>query len=172
MAYALEEPPNFGTTTMGSFIHAKSLYDQKIDVDFMIALEMIGYFTDKPHSQNFPLGIMKLGYPTTGNFIAAVGTTGSGSIISKIKKTFNSKTRIPCHSLIAPTWIAGVDFSDHRNYWKFKYKALMITDTAFFRNINYHIIYDMIDTLDFEKMAEVVKGLGYFLLDNYSDASI
>jgi hypothetical protein len=172
VAYALEEPPNFGTTTMGSFIHAKSLYDQKIDVEFMIALEMIGYFTDKPHSQNFPLGIMKLGYPTTGNFIAAVGTIGSGSIISKIKKTFNSKTRIPCHSLIAPTWVAGVDFSDHRNYWKFKYKALMITDTAFYRNINYHIIYDMIDTLDFEKMAEVVKGLGYFLLDNYSDASI
>jgi Zn-dependent M28 family amino/carboxypeptidase len=167
VAYTLEE--NFGSVAMGSFVHAKSLYDRNIAVDFMISLEMIGYFTDKPHSQNFPLGIMKLRYPTTGNFIAAVTTYGSGALVSKIKKAFNSKTKLPCYSLIAPKWVKGVDFSDHRNYWKFKYKALMITDTSFYRNVNYHTIYDMIDTLDFTRMAEVVKGLGYFLLGYYAD---
>jgi len=35
----------------------------------------------------------------------------------------------------------------------------MITDTSFFRNRNYHLETDTIDTLDFEQMAEVVNGL-------------
>jgi hypothetical protein len=170
VAYTLEEPPNFDSYTMGSFVHAKSLYKNNIDVDFMVCLEMIGYFTDKPHSQNFPLGILKLRYPTKGNFIVAVTTYGTGALVSKIKKALNSKTKIRCYSLIAPKWVKGVDFSDHRNYWKFKYKALMITDTSFYRNMNYHTIYDMIDTLDFTRMAEVVRGLGYFLLGNYAGA--
>jgi hypothetical protein len=41
----------------------------------------------------------------------------------------------------------------------------MITDTSFFRNRNYHQETDTIDTLDFGRMAEVVKGLYYSLLE-------
>jgi hypothetical protein len=41
----------------------------------------------------------------------------------------------------------------------------MVTDTSFFRNRNYHQETDTIDTLDFEKMAEVVRGLHYTLLE-------
>ena len=48
--------------------------------------------------------------------------------------------------------------SDQRNYWKFGYKALMINDTSFIRNPNYHLITDTIDTLDFEKMTEVINS--------------
>jgi hypothetical protein len=35
----------------------------------------------------------------------------------------------------------------------------MVTDTAFFRNPNYHLPSDTIDTLDFTFMAELVKSL-------------
>jgi len=41
----------------------------------------------------------------------------------------------------------------------------MVTDTSFFRNRNYHQETDTIDTLNFEAMAEVVKGLHYTLLE-------
>jgi hypothetical protein len=53
--------------------------------------------------------------------------------------------------------LAGL--SDHRNYWKYNYPAVMINDTSFLRNPHYHKKTDTIDTLDFKKMAEVVKGV-------------
>ena len=53
----------------------------------------------------------------------------------------------------------GIDFSDHGNYWKFGYKALMISDTAFYRSDNYHTEKDTPDTLDYVKMAKVVEGV-------------
>jgi Zn-dependent M28 family amino/carboxypeptidase len=163
VAYSLEEPPNFRTENMGSYVHARSLADSGIKIECMIALEMLGYYSDRPNSQRFPLGILKLFYPDKGNFIAAVSTLGSGSWVKKVKKAINRCTSIRCCSLTAPSWVQGLDFSDHRNYAGFGFKALMITDTAFFRNPNYHSPSDRIQTLDFIRMAEVVKGVGWFL---------
>ncbi|MDQ3845410.1 MAG: M28 family peptidase, partial [Bacteroidota bacterium] len=52
--------------------------------------------------------------------------------------------------------LAGL--SDQRSYWKFGYPALMINDTSFVRNPNYHTKNDTIETLNFEKMAAVVDS--------------
>jgi hypothetical protein len=164
VAYALEEPPNFGTASMGSYIHARALSDSNCDVECMISLEMIGYFSDKPKSQQYPLGILGLFYPDRGNFIAAVSTFGSGAFVHKIEKVINERTSIRCCSLLAPAWVPGINFSDHRNYLGFHFKALMITDSAFYRNHGYHTTSDLIETLDFNRMAEVVKGVCWFLL--------
>ena len=41
----------------------------------------------------------------------------------------------------------------------------MVTDTAFFRNPNYHLPSDTIDTLDFTFMADLVKSLELALLE-------
>jgi Zn-dependent M28 family amino/carboxypeptidase len=60
------------------------------------------------------------------------------------------------NSLVA---IRGVDQSDHRNYWNEGYRALMITDTAFYRNPHYHETSDTHDTLDYRRMAQVVEGV-------------
>jgi hypothetical protein len=144
-------------------VHAKSLKDKKIDVEVMICLEMIGYFTDEK-TQRYPLPLMKLFYPSQGNFIAVVGNGKSKQYIKKVRDAIRNNSAIICRSLTAPSFVTGVDFSDHRNYWKFGYKALMITDTSFYRNQNYHTIYDTIDTLDFEKMVEVVKGVAGFII--------
>ena len=163
VAYTLEEPPNFGSKTMGSYVHAKSLKDKNVDVEVMICLEMIGYFTDEK-TQRYPLPLMGLFYPKQGNFIAVVGNGKSKQYIKKVRDAIRNNSTIVCRSLTAPSFVTGVDFSDHRNYWKFGYKALMITDTSFYRNLNYHTIYDTIDTLDFEKMAEVVKGVAGFII--------
>jgi hypothetical protein len=162
VAYALEEPPYFGTRNMGSYVHANSLHEAKADVKGMICLEMIGFFTDKDNSQEYPLKFMKLFYPDKGNFIAVVGNFSSSKLV-KHMSTHMRATSIEVSTLKVPSWVHGVDFSDHRNYWEFGYDAVMITDTAFYRNPNYHKETDTIDTLDFNKMKDVVKGVCWAL---------
>ncbi|MCW3071960.1 MAG: Peptidase [Bacteroidetes bacterium] len=159
VAYTLEEPPNFRTENMGSAVHAKMLHDQHIQVKAMICLEMIGYFSDQPHSQEYPAGIMKLFYPTKANYIAVIGKVGQGKTTRKIKRNIKRNADIRSISLNAPAFIPGIDFSDHLNYWKYGYVAVMITDTSFYRNANYHEKTDTISTLDIDKMAEVIKGV-------------
>lgn len=164
VAYSLEEPPFFGTEYMGSYVHAKSLYENRMDVKGMICLEMIGYFTEAKNSQRFPVGLMKLFYPNKGNFIAVVSNYSSGGLKNKTTKHMKNAA-IDVRTLSAPSFLRGVDFSDHRNYWKFGYPAVMVTDTSFYRNMNYHQPSDTIDTLSFDKMKEVVKGLCWTLIN-------
>jgi Zn-dependent M28 family amino/carboxypeptidase len=161
--YTLEEPPFFGTRYMGSYIHAQSLADQKNKIECMISLEMIGYFKDEKKSQAYPIGLLKLFYPDQGNFITAVGDYHSGKYVKKISRAINKNSTVPCHYIIAPGIIAALSFSDHRNYKKFRFPALMLTDTANYRNHNYHTEHDVPETLDYARMSEVVKGVASFV---------
>ena len=166
VSFTLEEPPFFRTEGMGSAQHAKMLAEQKVEIDLMISLEMIGYFTDAPNTQDYPLSVLKFLYPTTGNFLAVVGRTGEGAIAKKIKSKLLASTRLPIYSINAPRAIPGIDFSDHLNYWQHGFPAVMLTDTAFYRNKNYHTIHDTPDRLDYERMAEVVRGV-YVIATTY-----
>jgi hypothetical protein len=160
--YANEEPPYFGTELMGSWIHAKSLRDQSADVRLMICLEMIGFFTEEKGSQRYPSFLLKPFYPSRGNFIAAVSDFGSRGFLGPLRNAL--KRRLPCRTLAGPRKLPGLAFSDHRNFWKAGYRAVMITDTAFFRNPNYHQATDTPQTLDYGKMAAAVAGLADYIL--------
>lgn len=159
VAYSLEEPPFFRTPYMGSAVHARSLKQQNIRVRAMFSLEMIGYFTDAPNSQRFPIGLLRAFYPSEGNFITVVGKLGNGRLVRRVKRAMRGASPLPVHSINAPRLVPGVDFSDHVNYWDAGYDALMITDTAFYRNPNYHTALDTADTLDYRRMAMVVEGV-------------
>jgi hypothetical protein len=162
VAYTLEEGQLFKhpfSRHYGSYIHAKSLAQAHISVRAMICLEMIGYFSDFPNSQKYPLFFMRWFYPVKGNFIAVVGKWGQGGLVNKVKKSLAALSQVPVESLTAMVFIPGVSFSDHQSYWKFDYPAVMITDTAFYRNMNYHKPSDTAATLDYNRMAEVIKGL-------------
>ena len=163
-AYSLEEPPFFGTDMMGSAVHAQSLHKNKADIKIMICLEMIGYFTEEEKSQEYPTILMKPFYPDKGNFIGLVGRTGRSRQLKKLKKHMKEGINIDVETLSAPSFLPGIDFSDHRNFWKYGYNAVMVTDTSFYRNKNYHEPTDTIDTLDFDKMSEVVRGVYMILL--------
>lgn len=158
VAYPLEEPPWFKTKFMGSFVHSDSIYYTNVDVRLMICLEMIGFFNDNEKSQTFPIGILEWFYPTVGNFILVVSNFHSHFSASEFKDIMQDHSAIEVFQITAPSFITGVDFSDHLNYWEKGYKAIMITDTAFYRNKNYHKKTDTINTLDFKRMAEVVNG--------------
>lgn len=159
VAYTLEEPPHFASGAMGSAVHVASLKKHGLSVKAMIALEMIGYFTDAPGSQQYPHRLLKLFYPSAGNFIGVVGKLGQGGLVRRIKKAMRRASPLPVEAITAPRSLPGIDLSDHRNYWEAGYPAVMITDTAFYRNLNYHTASDTPETLDYVRMARVVEGL-------------
>lgn len=159
VAFTLEEPPFFRSRQMGSYVYAENLKKKGVNVEGMICLESIGYFTDRPESQLFPLPFFRLIYPTTGNFIIFAGNFGSKGFLGRAKEGFEKGTELPLETISAPSIIPGMDFSDHRSFWKFGYDAFMVTDTAFYRNPNYHTAGDLPGTLDFKRMSEVVLGL-------------
>ncbi len=165
VAYPIEEPPYFRTEVMGSAVHASLLREQKARVRFMISLESIGYFTDDPYTQSFPTLILRLFYPSKGDFIAVIGRFRDAFPVRKIKKALRAAGSLPAYSFNGWSIIPGVDLSDHRSYWKAGYSAVMVTDTAFYRNENYHTSKDTPDTLDYERMAKVVEGIYYAVID-------
>lgn len=159
VAFSTEEPPYFRTTGMGSSVHAESLRKANVKVRAMLSLEMIGYFSDASGSQHFPAGILGAFYPATGNFIGVVGRVSDGLVARRVKKSMSNAAPLPVYSISAPSFIPGIDFSDQLNYWHAGYDALMITDTAFYRNQNYHTEHDTVEKLDFKRMAMVVEGV-------------
>jgi Zn-dependent M28 family amino/carboxypeptidase len=159
VAFCLEEPPVFMTKNMGSYVHAKSLHDQGVKVHGMISLEMLGYYCEEKGCQYYPSSLFKLAYPNRGHFIAFVGNFSSRRFSNRVKASFSAVSAIPAESLNGFSIIPGVDFSDHRNYWKFGYPAFMITDTAFYRNPNYHDPGDTADTLDYDRLTLLIEGL-------------
>jgi len=165
VAYTLEEPPYFGTPHMGSVVHVQSLRKDGISVRAMLSLEMIGYFSDAPGSQGFPISLLRAFYPSQGNFIAVIGSLGEGRLVRRVKRAMIGSSSLPVYSINAPRFVPGVDFSDHLSYWKAGYEALMITDTAFYRNHNYHTANDTAEKLDYRRMAMVVAGVYGAVID-------
>lgn len=162
-AFTLEEPPFFRTEQMGSYIHAQSCFQSGRKIDLMISLEMIGYYSDLENSQEYPSVLMKPFYPSKGNFLAGIGRGKEKVWLKKISAKYEKYTDLPFEYLSTDLNISGTDFSDHLNYWKFNYDAIMITDTSFLRNPNYHEKTDTADTLDFPRMKKAVDGLYFFL---------
>lgn len=165
VAYNLEEPPFFAGPYMGSAVHARKLKEAKADVALMLSLEMIGYFKDERGSQSYPLPLMKLLYPSQANFIAIVGRLDQRAVVGRFKRACLGAADIPIVSIAAPSFVPAIDFSDHRNYWAEGFPALMITDTSFLRNPHYHQPTDTADTLDYLRMAEVVRLVHAGLLE-------
>lgn len=166
VAYTLEEPPHFRTEHMGSTWHAQSLKTAKRNVQLMLSLEMIGYFSDEPNSQDYPIPVMSYLYPDRGNFVALVGKMSNFSNTRGIKAIMSGATDLPVYSINAPPLIPGIDFSDHQSYWSEGFPALMVTDTAHLRNKNYHQAGDTYEKLDYHRMAKVVQSI-YSVTQHY-----
>ena len=156
-AFSLEEPPVFGTEEMGSYFYAKQVKEEGVPVHGMITLEMIGYFCEEKGCQEYPAGVAWL-FPDKGNFISFVGNVSSRSLVKRVKN-YARTTALPVETLSTFSAVTGVDFSDHRNFWKFGFKAFMITDTSFYRNRNYHQPGDTWEKLDYKRMEQLIAGL-------------
>ncbi|MCC6358888.1 MAG: M28 family peptidase [Phycisphaerales bacterium] len=162
VAFACEEPPHFYTQEMGSHVHAKGCHDRGEKLVGMLCLEMVGYYSDAPGSQIAPMELprwLAWWLPRRGNFLAAVGNLRSWRLCWAFRRGFKRSSRLPLFSIVLPEWVYSIRLSDNSSFWDFGYPALMITDTSFLRNRNYHRATDLPATLDYDRMAAATEGV-------------
>jgi Zn-dependent M28 family amino/carboxypeptidase len=164
--FTTEEPPVFRTPYMGSNFYARQARKDGHKILGMLCLESVGYYSQEPGSQNLPLPLKYMGYPTTGNFIGLVSDRRSKPLMQALAKSLENGCRLPVATLAVPLGgylLPEVRLSDHANFWDQGYAAVMLTDTAFMRNPNYHTADDRVDTLDLDAMVELTLGLAHFI---------
>jgi hypothetical protein len=159
VAFVNEEPPYFGSESMGSVRHARGCRERGETVVAMLSLEMLGRYDDAPGSQSYPLPGLGLLYPDRGDFIAFVGNFASRELVREAVLAFRQGARFPSEGAALPEICPGIGLSDHRSFWAEDYPALMVTDTAMHRNPHYHRESDRPESLDYDRMSRVVEGL-------------
>jgi len=164
IGFVNEEPPFFKSEEMGSRVYARVAKRKGEDIKAVLILESIGYYSHRPNSQQYPLFFGPF-YPNKGNFIAVVGNPSSRWLVKEVVSNFRNETQFPIESTVTFDFVPGIDFSDHWSFWKEGYSAVMITDTAFYRNPNYHSRFDTYEKLDYEDTAELVRGLAKVLIE-------
>jgi len=155
-AFNLEE-----LNMVGSTHFAKKLKAAGAKINGMVSLEMVGFTDTRPGVQNYPLALRWF-YPDRGNFIGIVGNWRSRLLLRKFSRQMRSAPGLPVETLTVPGngfLIPQVRLSDHSPFWDLRYPALMVTDTAFFRNPHYHSASDTLETLDLDFMAMVCQGV-------------
>lgn len=158
VAFSTEEPPFFKSDGMGSLVYARSARDKAENIVGMISLEMVGFYSDEQGSQSYPLWY-GLFYPSRGNFIAVVSDFSSRAWKNRVASALEANTLLPVETAWGFRAIPGIDWSDHWSFWKHGYPAVMISDTGPYRNPHYHSKSDTFETLDYNRMAELTKGL-------------
>ena len=158
VAFVNEEPPFFYWRAMGSSQYAQAARRRGDDIRVMLSLEMLGAYSDRPHSQSYP-PIIGLFYPDRANFIAFVSDLSSRHVLKRLVDAFRGVSSFPSEYLAAPSLVPGVSWSDHLSFWREGYPALMVTDTSFYRYAYYHKAKDTPEKLDYVRMAQVVEGL-------------
>jgi aminopeptidase YwaD len=156
VAYDLEE---WGM--LGSWLHSSQLHRQGTPLWGMLALEMVGYTDCQPGSQLLPPA-WEHHYPHVGNFLGVVANQSSQVLLDHVLRALRQVPDLPVEFLCLPDTGASLPvarLSDHSPFWDHGYPALMLTDTAFFRNPHYHQPSDTPDTLDYSFLARVTEGV-------------
>ncbi|MGL6196477.1 MAG: M28 family peptidase [Thermoguttaceae bacterium] len=164
VAWNSEEPPYFATNKMGSYAHAdsikKSVKEDGVEIVALICMDLVGYYSDEENSQDFPLAAMSMLYGKKGDFLAITGRMADAKTAQTVHDVMKKETNLKTAILSVPDANKNViAFSDHINYWDMECPAVFLTDTAFYRNKNYHMKTDTWDTLDYDKMVELANGL-------------
>ena len=155
VAFTLEEPPFFSTELMGSMVNAANSRKRKERIELMVCLEMVGYAARR-RRQDYPLNHKHEEYPVYGNYISVISLPSNAESVYLWKKLYNGHARNKIYEYIGPASIPGMDLSDHMSFIRAGYPAIMISDTGFYRNKNYHSQDDTIDTINFAFMADVI----------------
>ena len=165
VAFTNEEPPFFLRRNMGSRVYAARARSLSENIVGMLSLETMGYYSEADGSQEypFPFGFF---YPQTANFIGFVSNIGSRGLMRLSLAAFRRNTRFPSEGTAAPGWITGIGWSDHWSFWREGYRAIMITDTAFFRYAYYHTRQDTPEKIDYKRLARVTNGLAAVIAEH------
>lgn len=154
IAFCLEEE-----NLLGSRAYVAHLTETHQRLHGAIVLECVGYARDEEGSQRIPPGI-PIAVPTVGNFLAVIGNEGSTALTMVVEQAM--RPHLPVVPLIVPDngeLLPDTRRSDHTSFWEAGFPAVMLTDTANFRNPNYHRPTDTIDTLNLDFMSAVADGV-------------
>ncbi len=167
VAFTLEEPQQVQFLIGSShFVEEAKKAGEKYAA--VLILESVGYASNEKGSQIIP-SFVRILAPDVGNFLGIVANRASESIMKAFRESAKeSVPELPVASYKAP--FSGyltpeTRFSDHSPFWDSGYPALMLTDTAMFRNPYYHTEHDSSDKLDFEFMSNVTKAVIAYILD-------
>lgn len=154
---------------MGSLTHVQRILENPEEqVEGALVFEMIGYAVEEPNSQRTPIRIPLVVWPPrTGNSIVVVGNGKSAFLGNRYEQ---------CADIYEPAlkyyslnrlggFLKDAARSDHVSYWRSDLPAIMLTDTAEFRNPNYHKPSDRIETLNLAFMTQVTRVAAATLLE-------
>jgi Zn-dependent M28 family amino/carboxypeptidase len=158
VAFCNEEAPFFGGPHQGSMVYVRALEAAATPVHLMCSLEMLGYYDARPGSQQYP-PLLKRFYPDRGDFIGLVSNLPSRHRLRELVEAFGAAGDFPAEHLAAPEVVPGVALSDQYAFWRAGMRAVMVTDTAFYRNPHYHTGGDLPHTLDYARMADLTENL-------------
>jgi hypothetical protein len=164
VAFTNEEPPHFKTKAMGSWRYAKRCHDRRERIVAMLTLEMLGYYDASRGAQRYPPPLAAM-YPDRGDFVAFAGNVRSRALIRQCTRAFRRAKVMPSESAALPELVEPIGWSDQWSFWQFGWPAIMVTDTALFRNPHYHRDSDTPETLDYDRMARAVDGLTHVVAD-------
>jgi len=157
VAFTLEEPPAYRSKNMGSYHYAASLKKAREQVEGMICLEMTG--------SSATAWLAALSHPVHEPQVPEGRQLHRHGGKPEVQEVHHADCRelYDGHGPAAgdaerTAIVVGIDFSDHWSFGKFGYPAFMVTDTAFYRNPNYHSPSDLPDTLDYNRMAKSSKA--------------
>lgn len=154
VAFSLEEQG-----LLGSSAYATRLRQQHETLAGAIILECVGYARSEEGTQLVPSGV-PVAVPTVGNFLAIVGNRASQALTMTVAQAMS--THVPVVPLVVPgngELLPDTRRSDHVAFWEQGFPAVMLTDTANFRNPHYHQPSDTLDTLNLDFMSQVVNGV-------------
>ncbi len=158
VAFVNEEPPFFQTAAQGSMVYAEAARARGDDIRLMISLETIGYYSERPGSQDYPppFGLF---YPDAGNFLGFVADFRTRRLMRAVARLFRARSDFPLEHLATFRFVPGVNWSDHGSFWRHGYRAFMVTDTAPYRYPHYHAPSDTPDKLCYAEFARATEGL-------------
>jgi hypothetical protein len=161
IAFSLEEY-DYG----GSAHYVEGLKKGGEEILGMISVEMVGFTASR---QDYPPYLNPKHYPNVGDFIAIIGNERSKELLEKVCQSFKtSSPQLPLELLVVPGNGEAMEearLSDHSPFWDQGLSALMVTDTGFLRNPNYHLPSDRIETLNFEFMQKVAIGVYHSVVE-------
>jgi hypothetical protein len=159
VAFAAEEAPYFQTESMGSLQYARRLAAANARVGAMLSLESLGYYSDEPGSQTYPHEASELGPAPRGDFVALVSRREDAQLVARALAAFERAASVPARGVALAASAPGVGWSDHWSFWQIGAAALMVTDTAPFRNPHHHTPGDVPERLDYARLARAVVGI-------------
>ena len=153
VAFCLEEQDRLGSQAFASRLKAEGR-----ELAGAIILECVGFARSEAGTQQVPPAV-PIAVPTQGDFLAIVGNEASKSLVLQLEQDARQhEPRLKTLSLLVPGRGEAMPHtrrSDHASFWDAGYPAVMLTDTANFRNPHYHRETDTRDTLNLEFLSNV-----------------